>query len=300
MSSKAAAFIAALLLAAEAAAAPQNGAAAAAATAEEGKSSDDAVKARARSLYERAVRAYAEGKYYDAADLFLEANRVYPSADLVFNIAKAYDKLGNQAGALAHYREYLRRAGSAADPSAAARAKELAAALAQRGVQQLSVLSDPEDALVLLDGKPVGITPWTGETWPGKHRVQLTLAGHEAFETTVEVASHRAEDLSVTLSPVAARPARPAAEQPAAQQRTQPAVAPLTWLALGVGTAAIVEMAHQERAGLSRTGAFFAGAGASAFALGGVLLYVDLRVAPAQRQGAGAAQRAMLGLLKKF
>jgi tetratricopeptide (TPR) repeat protein len=265
----------------------------------EAKAADESSKARARTLYERGARAYADGKYYEAADLFLEANRVYPSAELVFNVAKAYDKLGNQSGALAFYRDYSRRAGSAADEMVAPRTRELEQALAARGVQQLSVISDPESALLLIDGKPVGVTPWTGETWPGRHHVVLRLSGHRAFETLFDVAAHHAEDLTVKLTALPPpEPPKASAESSAPRVET-PFVSTLTWLALGVGTAAlgaalIVEMANDDRAGLSRTGAFFGGAGAAACALGGVLLYVDLNPPSPSRRGSAAP--AMAGL----
>lgn len=307
MSSKAAVAIAVLLVAAGAAAEPKNAPTppAGSAASAPANASEDAVKARARALYERGVRAYADAKYYEAADLFVEANRVYPSPDLVFNIAKAYDKLGNPSAALAQYRDYLRQAGSVADESAVARAKELAAALGQRGVQQLSVLSDPESALVFIDGKAVGITPWTGETWPGKHQVILALAGHESFEATVDVVAHRADDLTVKLAPLPAPKAESLAARAAPQPAAPSSVSPLTWIALGVGTAAfggalLVEMANHDRSGLTRTGAFLGGAGAAACALGGVLLYIDLSGVPRGQQGNASTQRAALGVVAPF
>ena len=72
--------------------------------------------------------------------------------------------------------------------------------LAVRGVQQLSVLTNPPRALLVVDGMAVGITPWTGETWPGEHRVTVTLDGHKALTTLVTVDPLRAQDFSFDLS----------------------------------------------------------------------------------------------------
>ena len=242
---------------------------------------DANAKEHARTLYERGARAYAEARYAQAVDLFLEADRVFPTPLLRFNIAKAYDRVGHPSGALRYYRDYLSRAPDAGDvQEVTARVRELELLLSQRGVQQLNVISDPENALVVLDGRPVGLTPWTGETWPGKHRVRLELAGFEATEDVLEVEALHAHDakFKLALKP----PPAPEKALTATDHDSEPAqVTPLTWVMLGVGTAALgtalfVEMANQEQQGVSRTGAFFAGAGLCASALGGVLLYVDL------------------------
>lgn len=258
-------------------------------------------KEHARALYERGARAYAEARYSQAADLFLDANRIFPTPQLLFNIAKAYDRLGHSSGALAHYRDYLRRAPDAADhQEVSARARELEVLLGQRGVQQLSVITDPENAVVSIDGRPVGLTPWTGETWPGRHRVRLELAGHVPTEEVVELEALRAKDVTVKLAPEPPPP--PPKPLSSLQPAAQPAqISALTWLVLATGTAALggalfVEMANANHEGVSRTGAFFAGAGLAASAVGGVLLYVDLSSTDPQRPSPvpGANARAVV------
>ena len=127
-------------------------------------------------LFLQGVAAYRDGKYYEAVAIFLQTQRIYPDTQLCFNIARAYENLGNASAALRYYRDYLRQADRPSDgDEVRALVHELEQQLSQRGVQQLSVLSQPDSATVLLDGKPVGITPWTGETYPGKHRLALTL-----------------------------------------------------------------------------------------------------------------------------
>jgi tetratricopeptide (TPR) repeat protein len=241
-------------------------------------------KARARAIYEKGARAYDEGRYYDAADYFLETNRIYPRQELAFNIGRAYDKVGNLAGALRHYREYLRRVPDAPDRvEVSARVRDLERALSERGVQQLSVLSTPDGATVLLDGRPVGVTPWTGETWPGRHRLSLTLPGYSPTDEIVEIDLHRAADAQIALS----REPQPVAkaQQSPGERELGSRVGPLTWIALGLGTAAFgaalaIEMADREDPGISRTSAFFGGMGVAGSTLGGVLLYFDMNDVP--------------------
>lgn len=274
---------------------------------EEQGSAEAAAKERARALYERGARAYADAKYQEAATQFLAAHRVYPTPEFLFNVAKAFDRLDHRAGALAYYREYARARPGSADEEVKRRIDELCLALAERGVQQLSVLSEPEDALVTLDGKPVGLTPWTGETWPGKHRLRVEASGYAPFETIATVDPQRAEDFTVKLE-------RPATEIAASKTSSEPppappAVTPLTWIVLGAGSAALatalfVEMANGDNtSGITRTGAFFAGAGLMGTALGGLLLYVDLSAGPGEARGSSVRplpRRALVSLGARF
>ncbi|HEY3494626.1 MAG TPA: PEGA domain-containing protein, partial [Polyangiaceae bacterium] len=156
--------------------------------------------AEAKARYEQGVEAYAAGRFKDAVDLFLEADRMSPSAPLSFNIARAYEKLGDDSGALRWYRDYLRRSPDAPNAKAV---EELVlryeARLARKGVQQLTVMSEPTGATVAVDQKPVGVTPWTGDLAPGAHRVDLTMRGYSDATREIELASDRAQDLSVPL-----------------------------------------------------------------------------------------------------
>src|SRR5262245_60495625 len=76
---------------------------------------DPEAKARAQKHFDRGIAAYKEGRYKDAIDAFLDAHKEYPSPTLSFNAARAYEKMGDTAGALRFYREYLRQNPNADD-----------------------------------------------------------------------------------------------------------------------------------------------------------------------------------------
>jgi hypothetical protein len=212
-------------------------------------------------------------------------------------VAKSHDKLSVPSSALAFYREYLRKLPGAPDAAdVGSRVRELEATLAQRGVQQLSVLTNPPRALLAVDGMPVGITPFTGETWPGEHRLTVTLDGHKALTTLVTVDALRAQDFLFDLEPT--DPTNAAGRgASAAVSKSSNRVSTLTWLVLGTGTTAlgatlVAEMAAKNTTGLTRTGAFFGGVGLTASVLGGLLLHLDLyepNVTPTQKRRALAA-----------
>ncbi len=245
---------------------------------------DASTLARAKALFERGATAYGQGHYYEAIEIFTETSRVYPNPQLAFNIAKAYDNLGSHPGALCYYRDYLRRSPNAPDREAVTtRVHELERALAERGVQQVTVLSEPSDAIVLVDDQPVGLTPWTGETWPGRHRIVVTHAGYTPREVVAELEPLRALDVSAALELLPVAPvARPDPAPPTGAQRGT-ANHVLTWVSLGVGTAALgtaiaIEASVDSNGRkLSPASAFFAGLGAAATAAGSVMLYLDLR-----------------------
>jgi tetratricopeptide (TPR) repeat protein len=166
----------------------------------------------AKSKYQAGVDAYERKRYKDAVDLFLAADRLAPSAPLSFNIARAYERLGDDSSALRWYRDYLRR-NSAAQNADSVRelVAKLALALAKKGVQQVTVLSTPLGATVSVDDQPVGVTPWTGDLSPGKHHVLLTLRGYSDVEREPELSANEPLDLALRLEQPSATPA-PAAQ----------------------------------------------------------------------------------------
>lgn len=274
----------------------------------------DKVPPIARTRYDEGIQAYKAGRYKDAVDLFIEADRLAPSAALSFNVARAYGKIGDTENSLAWYRDYLRRAPDAKDRAEVeATIAKLAAKLAQKGVQQVTVLSDPQGATVLVDGRPVGVTTWTGQLPPGKHKISLRLQGYQDWDELLDLPSDKPQDVSIPLIEAPAKPVAAEPQQPAAQAVVSPSaprkdvvresggVHPLTWVVLGggvasLGAAGVFELlrrnaaddAESEQTQIGRadkldeanarmnTARVLAGVGGALVVIGGVLLVVDL------------------------
>ncbi len=168
------------------------------------QSSEAAVEARrdeAKLSFQRGAELYRTGQYEAAVKSFLEADRLAPSPALSFNIARAYERLEDVSGALRWYRDYLRRSPNAKNATEVrARVAELSAKLARSGLQQLTVLSTPTGASVLIDGRPVGVTPFSGDLKPGKHRVQLELAGYEPISNDALLQANAPLELDLSLA----------------------------------------------------------------------------------------------------
>jgi PEGA domain len=90
----------------------------------------------------------------------------------------------------------------------------------------------------------VGVTSWTGELFPGSHRVSLKLDGYETASQVFELRADRSLDVNVTLkakvvdtAPVLPNPA----PQPPDRHKEDapPPSAPAALLPVGIATAAV-------------------------------------------------------------
>lgn len=214
--------------------------------------------AEAQTKFRAGATAYREARYKQAIDLFLEANRLDPHPELIFNVGQAYEKLGDVPNALRAYREYLRLSPAAGDRATVETSiKNLEQRLRDKGVQQVSVFSNPSGATVYLDGAEVGSTPATFETRAGRHLVVLKATGFPDTAKEFVLGLDRSMDIEVTLQKVGsgssvvvsstatttptatAPPATTAVLPPPPPSEQGPtglaAVRPWTWAALGVG-----------------------------------------------------------------
>jgi tetratricopeptide (TPR) repeat protein len=180
------------------------------------------VSAEAQLQFEQGVAAYEQGRYREAVDLFKEADRLAPSPRLSFNVAKVYERMQDPKSALAAYREYLRRLPEADNRlETSQRIAELELELQKQGVQQLTIVSTPSGATLLIDDVARGVTPWTGELTPGAHRVALRLREYRDATRTVELPARHAIDVEVLLEPPAPQPA-PVLPPPPPVRQTAP------------------------------------------------------------------------------
>lgn len=74
--------------------------------------------------------------------------------------------------------------------------------VAQSAGSHLTLTSSPAGARVFLDGKELGITPWSGEMKTGPHKVAIAADGFEKEERAVQVQANRDLDVAFALSRV--------------------------------------------------------------------------------------------------
>lgn len=191
---------------------------------------EEGAGAEADARYRQGITEFEAGHWREAVELFKQADALAPSQWLSFNIAKIFERMRGSRSALAWYRDYVRRCRDEAPlPDVLARIAELEAELAAQGLQQLSVLSTPPGATVLLDGNSRGVTPFTGELTPGAHVLELRLRGHHDTWRELSLPAEHAIDVEVALvadetsSPSEAAP-EPALATPTAALRSSPQV----------------------------------------------------------------------------
>ncbi|MGE0323138.1 MAG: PEGA domain-containing protein [Polyangiaceae bacterium] len=255
----------------------------------------------AKAHFERGAEAYKEARYEEAIDGFSKAYAEDPKPILLYNIAQAYERLGDVSNALRAYRDFLREGPSDDDRTVIeTRIRNLEKRLQARGLQQLSVFAEPVGAEVFVDGKSVGKAPWTGELTPGRHRIRVAQDGYTSYERELLLGPDRAQDMDVTLK-AENKAAPPASPTLRADSGTDPTISVWTWTALGVTTAALAtslvfelsrrgaesdaegassQLAYQDAyasmESRQTTSRIFLGLGAVAAVTSGVLLYLDL------------------------
>jgi tetratricopeptide (TPR) repeat protein len=221
------------------------------------------VSVQAQDRFAEGVAAYEQSRFADAVALFREADRLAPSPLLSLNVARVYERMRDDRSALGAYREYLRRLPEAEDRAEVqGRVDELELTLEQLGVQQLSVLSTPAGAALVIDGQPRGVTPWTGELAPGSHQLVLSSSGHQDAARDIELPRVDALDVIVSLQPLAPSPtpdaSAPSPRSPVAPAKPGAALAPsdfretravpsvLSWALFGGSAALLISSAALE------------------------------------------------------
>jgi len=125
--------------------------------------------------------AYTKGDYSGALEHFLASNRLVPNRNVVYNIARTFERLGRFADAHRYYVDALQ------GESNGRTVQEINAALARiaPSVAVLRITSSPPGATIYLDRRDLGSrgrSPRPLALPPGKYKVILELEGYEPAE----------------------------------------------------------------------------------------------------------------------
>jgi hypothetical protein len=210
--------------------------------AQSGAETSDA-KEKARSLVAKGNRAFKRADYEEAAEAFLgafgiiEANRLTPKPDLLYNAGLAYERLDRCDRVAELYEKFLTEKPEAATPDLEYRLEK-----ARACAPEIEISTDPGGAKVIIDGVERGISPLSLRVRSGEHRLHLALAGYASLEETIDVDPKgnrafmrvlesagdraRAETPAINASPEP-RPSQPGAPPPIAPPSVHtPAVPP--------------------------------------------------------------------------
>ncbi len=153
-------------------------------------------------LFELGADAYQRGEYREALEHFLASNRLVPNRNVVFNIARTYEKLGRYPEA---HRYYVKALDAEGDATIRAR---IQAALDQLSpnVAVLDVKTSPPGATVYIDRKdlgPRGETPRVLGLPAGSYTVIVERPGYHPREVRVDAAAlGERRSIELALTPI--------------------------------------------------------------------------------------------------
>src|SRR5262249_44501927 len=129
---------------------------------------------------------YDRGRYQDAAHEFEEAYRLSNKPELLYNMGKSYDGLGDQARALDAYRHFLKQVSSSPDRETVQKRVEALSKL----VGTIVIKVPNQGATVRLDDKEIGVVPFTDviEANPGAHLLEVSQEGYATLRQKIVVA----------------------------------------------------------------------------------------------------------------
>jgi outer membrane receptor for ferrienterochelin and colicin len=131
--------------------------------------------------FEIGADRYKAGDFRGALEHFLASNRLAPNRNVIFNIARAYEQLGQAPDA---YRYYNQALVGEPDPAAQARITEAIARI-EPLVAVLQIDSDPPGATIYITRRDLGArgnTPITMGLSPGDYTLFADLPGYESVE----------------------------------------------------------------------------------------------------------------------
>jgi len=155
--------------------------------------------------FQLAADAYQRGDYQEALHHFLASNRLVPNRNVLFNIARTYEKLRQYPEA---HRYFTQAAEAEKDPAQKRRIEEALAQI-KHFVAVVDVQTNPPGATVYVDRKdlgPRGETPRELGLAPGSYKILVERPGYEPAEAKVTGAkAGRTTKVSLTLKQIVGR-----------------------------------------------------------------------------------------------
>lgn len=165
-----------------------------------GAFADDAAEARLH--FELGTARYQAHEFEEALSHFLQAHRLAPTTNTIFNVAQTYAVLHRDAEAYRFFSDFVAR--SDGQPAARALAERTLAELAPR-LARIEVRTTPPGATLFLDRPELGdfgVSPRVLAVTPGPHEVIVRRAGYHEQRQRVDVARGQQVAVALTLDAV--------------------------------------------------------------------------------------------------
>ncbi|MCB9593834.1 MAG: tetratricopeptide repeat protein [Sandaracinaceae bacterium] len=156
----------------------------------------------ARALFMQGQAAYETGDYNTAVRLWTRAYELDDRPLLQYNLAQAYERLGQLDQAVTAYRIYIDH--TPGDDQRATNARARIASLEQRvGQTSITLTGGVQGAHVVIDGSDRGLLPRPDafHVDPGSHRIVVRADGYADFVSTVAVSAGQQASVAVEMQP---------------------------------------------------------------------------------------------------
>lgn len=163
----------------------------------------------ARKEFTAGQQADKAKDYQSAIEHYLRAYELVPHHFALYNIATAYERLGQLRESAQWFERYL----DEAPQSLVKERREVETLILQLKLRpaKLTVKTTPPGARVLIDGQPVGVTPYTRAIRGGGHRVRVELEGQrEERDVVLEYAEPQTVEVTLNVQ----RPTNTGTTQP--------------------------------------------------------------------------------------
>ena len=152
--------------------------------------------------FELGTISYRRGDYRTALEHFLASNSLVPNANVIYNIARAYERLGQYPEA---YRAFDSALASETNANARITIQQELDRIRPH-VALLEIITDPPGATIYLNRKdlgPRGSSPRVLAVTPGTYRVIVELAGHHPLvKESNTVSKGYTSKINLKLSPL--------------------------------------------------------------------------------------------------
>lgn len=197
-------------------------------------------KATAQTLFDDALKLFANKDYEGACKKLEESDRLDPAMGTKYRLGECYEHVGRTASAWATFREVADEARASGQSDREKRARDRAKKL--EGKLARLTINAPKGVDIKKDGASIG----EGQLGtavpidPGSHRIEASAAGKKPWSTTINVAPSGSETVTIPALEEGKAEGSPAATKPEPETP-----APSTWqkpvglVAVGVGVVAL-------------------------------------------------------------
>jgi hypothetical protein len=165
----------------------------------------------AREHFAQGVTHFEAARYVQALEEFRRTYQLRNHPAVLVNLANCYERLGRYPEAVLHFERYL--AESTGLTAAQRSATEQALEDARGHVGEIILAISPPGAVVKVDGREVGRSPFSRPLVvpSGRHRLEASAPGRRTVTHELTVEPRLTNQWQVTLLPVGAAPPPPAA-----------------------------------------------------------------------------------------